>query len=684
MLDCGSCQGPDTCTPVTCVSTGGSLCGVVSDGCGGTVDCGGCTGDEVCGGGGIAHQCAIPPQRASCTGLQGGQELDPASGGIQGLRECLGNGWCTDNGYMGAGIQDLWGFSQSDVWAVGGQGRGVALHWDGSSWRQVPLPTSEPLRGIWGASPGDVWAVGLNGTVLRWNGAEWRRFPAPTTEPLTAVSGTSSSDVWLVGPTLALHWDGQGLSETPGWTPLRAEPDDEYLPSRTSVWAIGAGDVVAAGGQLCQRWNGKAWARTPCGMHRATEVWASGSDDIWVIGEYFQGFSYYSQRAHWDGQKWTTETFSDFRNNDFERFYSLFGSSRNDVWLNGTWHFDGQKWSRICRRTVQTALWGTPTGHLFGHTEEGGLARLEEQGWSLQANTRFIHPSLSRAATGSSWGIGSSGTLIQFDGQRWSRRPGPVPDSEAYSFYTPFGTSPEDAWALSYGQELHRWNGQRWAPSGPPGLAVSTGWAISPTLAFAVAGPFHDRTMWRWDGQSWSPLDVQLGWDELLDMWGTGSDDVWAVGWHPPPNGSSCEGCADSLGVAWHWDGKRWTRVYAERGHYFKRVFATSPTNAWVLDFRNGSPTTAWALRWNGSTFERTGEFQDTHYLEHLAGTGPDDMWVAAGMTSGALRTRMYHFNGQHWTEQESLPGRIRAMGAIPGQVTFSTTEDGTLYESRR
>jgi hypothetical protein len=138
------------------------------------------------------------------------------------------------------------------------------------------------------------------------------------------------------------------------------------------------------------------------------------------------------------------------------------------------------------------------------------------------------------------------------------------------------------------------------------------------------------------------------------------------------------------MGVAWHWNGKQWRRVYAEPGHYLKRVFGTSRSNVWALEFDNGDSTTAWALRWNGSTFVRTGEFQNTEYLEHLAGTGPDDMWVAAGTASAGLRTRMYHFNGQHWTEQEPLPGRIRAMGAIPGKVTFSTTEDGALYESRR
>ncbi|HEX8702579.1 MAG TPA: hypothetical protein VF815_27345 [Myxococcaceae bacterium] len=662
------------------------MCGSISDGCGNTVECGGCTGDTVCGGGGVAHQCATPPQLASCTELHGKGGLAPVSGGIQGLRECFDNGWCTENGYMGQWLEGLWGFSENDVWAVGGWGRGVALHWDGSGWKQVALPSSEPLRGIWGASPEDVWAVGLNGTVLRWNGTAWRRVPAPTTEPLHSVSGTSANDVWLVGHGVALHWDGQSLSATPGWTPVVIDPNEEDPPRRTSVWAIGSHDVVAAGGRICQRWNGKSWTPTECGVRRATAVWASGPNDIWVVGSYYQGFSYYSQRAHWDGQTWTTESFWDYTNHDFERFQSLWGSASNDVWLNGTWYFNGKKWNRMCRKTEQLALWGAPSGRLFGSSVEAGLTRLEDQGWTLQGRTRFIHPSLARTPTGSSWGIGSNGLLLQFDGQRWSHASNPAWAGVDYGLYRPFGTSPEDVWSISYGRGLYRWDGQRWLPYGSASFLVSTGWAISPTEAFAVAHDYHHprSKLWRWDGQLWKPLDVDLGKDELFDMWGSGPDDVWAVGWRPPEKGTGCAGCADSIGVAWHWDGQKWSRVYEETGRYLEAVFGTSASNVWALSFRNGSSTRVTAMRWNGHTFEPTGEFHDTSYREHLAGTGPEDMWVAAGLTQGGSHTRLYHFDGQQWTEKAPLPGLVRDMGAIPGQFTFATTEDGAFYERRR
>ena len=76
--------------------------------------------------------------------------------------------------------------------------------------------------------------------------------------------------------------------------------------------------------------------------------------DVWVVGTYSLGFNTYSERAHWDGQRWSTESFSDLYGTDFEPFFSLWGTGPRDVWLNGTWHFDGQQWSRMCRQTAQT------------------------------------------------------------------------------------------------------------------------------------------------------------------------------------------------------------------------------------------------------------------------------------------------------------------------------------------
>jgi hypothetical protein len=48
--------GASMCTPRACRQANAN-CGIIGDGCGGTVDCGTCTPPATCGGGGVANQC---------------------------------------------------------------------------------------------------------------------------------------------------------------------------------------------------------------------------------------------------------------------------------------------------------------------------------------------------------------------------------------------------------------------------------------------------------------------------------------------------------------------------------------------------------------------------------------------------------------------------------------------------
>src|SRR5262249_882426 len=53
----------------------------------------------------------------------------------------------------------------SDVWAVGyyfdgSANRPLALHWDGSTWSNSPIPGTGLLRKVRAVGPGNVWAAG--------------------------------------------------------------------------------------------------------------------------------------------------------------------------------------------------------------------------------------------------------------------------------------------------------------------------------------------------------------------------------------------------------------------------------------------------------------------------------------------------------------------------------------------
>lgn len=64
-------------------------------------------------------------------------------------------------------LNDIWGTSASNVYAVGEGGEGAVFHFDGTAWTQMPQSGMMPLCGIWGSSEENIFAVG-DGVVLQY------------------------------------------------------------------------------------------------------------------------------------------------------------------------------------------------------------------------------------------------------------------------------------------------------------------------------------------------------------------------------------------------------------------------------------------------------------------------------------------------------------------------------------
>ncbi|MDP1711956.1 MAG: hypothetical protein Q8K86_05815 [Candidatus Nanopelagicaceae bacterium] len=111
-------------------------------------------------------------------------------------------------------LTGVWGTSVSDVWAVGEQ---KALHFNGTTWVSVAVPTGTyDLTAVFGFAANDVYACGTKGTLLHWNGAAWSAVvvPVSATVNLLSIWGSSASDVW-VGTDASgklLHWNGAAWS----------------------------------------------------------------------------------------------------------------------------------------------------------------------------------------------------------------------------------------------------------------------------------------------------------------------------------------------------------------------------------------------------------------------------------------------------------------------------------------
>ena len=175
-------------------------------------------------------------------------------------------------------VSAVFALATNDVWAVGwygtvSTGKGLALHWNGKSWRMVPFPTDNvgivQLRSVSGAASNDVWAVGNvsyygpygeledGARTYRWNGTNWKQvdFPLGGYSYVNAVSARATDDVWAVGAGnggcgfaycyATVHWDGNAWSEI-------TNPNSGILlgvttSSTSDAWAVGDGFNARSG-----------------------------------------------------------------------------------------------------------------------------------------------------------------------------------------------------------------------------------------------------------------------------------------------------------------------------------------------------------------------------------------------------------------------------------------------------
>jgi hypothetical protein len=149
-------------------------------------------------------------------------------------------------GTFANGLRGVAAVSASDVWAVGSWQdtptavKTLIVHWDGTRWTKVPSPSfgagsqyGSVLTGVSATSASDVWAVGyyskanpsatFQSLILHWDGTTWTQVPTPSgigyRSRLFAVSAVSTSDAWAVGyygidRSLILHWNGTTWSRS--------------------------------------------------------------------------------------------------------------------------------------------------------------------------------------------------------------------------------------------------------------------------------------------------------------------------------------------------------------------------------------------------------------------------------------------------------------------------------------
>ena len=161
-------------------------------------------------------------------------------------------------------LYDVWGTDENNVWAVGSVTindtvYGV-LRWNGIEW--LPVKKNGGFLAIYGFSTTDIWAVG--GAVWHFNGIVWEEYTYR--DPVinnnityTSVWGTSSNDLYLGnGGGKIIHWDGSMATVMETNNSIHISDIDGF--SSNFILAVGSTGVSPSAGIM---YNGTSWQPIP-------------------------------------------------------------------------------------------------------------------------------------------------------------------------------------------------------------------------------------------------------------------------------------------------------------------------------------------------------------------------------------------------------------------------------------
>jgi len=189
-------------------------------------------------------------------------------------------------------IFGIWAGPDGTAYAVGGDiseevGRGALWVRRDGEWIPDERVPAEWIDGValfkvWGTSDDDVWVVGERGTVLHFNGTTWGQVLVPTSTRLLTVHGDVDAGPIMVGGAgngVLLEMDGGTMSDRmpaymPGANGVFVDPEDG------KAW------VVGDQGTVLSRERDEAWvidetSPTTLDLHAVT---VDSEGTVWAVG----------------------------------------------------------------------------------------------------------------------------------------------------------------------------------------------------------------------------------------------------------------------------------------------------------------------------------------------------------------------------------------------------------------
>ena len=344
----------------------------------------------------------------------GGQSETTSSGGSGGTESSSGGtGGSTSSG--GAGGAST-GSGGGEGGATGGSASGGTSTASGGASTSsggtggnanAPLPpeltwTQETTQGviedIWGSSANDIYAVGRSGRLVYSNGDDnWTSQSAGTSANLTGVWGSGPDNIFVSADSNAIrHSLGTG-----DWTSIVL---DSGLTFR-GIWGFAANDIYVVGPGAVH-YNGTTWdLQEITDSAPVLAIWGSSSTDIYVgTGVASSGRHIYHSEGDgsWQAQgSMMQDSVNAVWGSDANHVYA--GEGRNVLFSSG----DGQ-WSVQLTTPEEIALvmagWSASATEVYACTQGGTFYRSNGQG--LWSEAQIIDPEQTLHTCSAMWGTG--------------------------------------------------------------------------------------------------------------------------------------------------------------------------------------------------------------------------------------------------------------------------------------
>jgi hypothetical protein len=379
--------------------------------------------------------------------------------------------------------------------------------------------------------------------------------------------------------------------------------------------------------------DGSKWTKTVVDATTTLRtVVADGSDSVWAAGDNGAVWHLVPSSTSSDGgdaaadaadaadaavvRKWIKVP-----NGSKATFYGAFRLGSDDVCFVGAHgeilRWNAGSWERIASGGTanRLAISAAAADDVWIVGDE--TLHLGRDGWAqTPAGTDRALYGLSYAATSGGWAVGTAGTILRMDRSdagSWSAMESP----STRWLHAVWMSGNAAGWIVGGGgTALALLNGTAWQPIATGGITVDLldvwGSAVDDVWAVGQGG-----TILHWRTSSWALVSNGVDGgitNELRGVWGSGAKDVWAVG---------------AAGTILHYDGMAWSMSASGEAYTLNDVWGSSATNVFAVG------TGGTIVHWDGSSWKRQASGTDNS-LNSVQGM--DGRVWAAGENNTVLR----------------------------------------------